>query len=417
MSSNRVMADVPPLNADRLWASLRAAAEIGAWRSPGVQRLALSDADWEMRDVYCGWCRDSGLEVRVDRVGNIFARRPGTEPLAPVMVGSHLDTQVAGGRYDGALGVLAGLEIVRWLDDQGISTRHPIEVVSWTNEEGARFRPAMLGSAVFTGAMELEAALEQRDDEGLRFADELERIGYAGDNGIPGDAPHAYFELHIEQGDVLDRTGVNVGIVTSAYPARGLEIRVVGRTAHAGATPMRLRRDALVGAAEMITAVEALATEDGGDGRATTTRLELWPNRTGILPGEVTLSVDHRHVGKPELERMARRLEQTVAGIADARGLDVTCKQSWEFGAGIAFDPQLAAIARMSAGELGVDALEMPSSAGHDGYWLATIAPSLIVFAPCVKGITHNEHEAIEFHRALDAVHVLAASVLEVASQ
>ena len=417
MSPNHVATVVPPLNADRLWASLRAAAEIGAWRSPGVQRLALSDADRQMRDLYCRWCRDSGLQVRIDRVGNIFARRPGAGSLAPVMVGSHLDTQVAGGRYDGVLGVLAGLEIVRWLDDRGISTRHPIEVVSWTNEEGARFRPAMLGSAVFAGTLGLQAALDQRDDDGLRFADELERIGYAGDDGIPGAPPHAYFELHIEQSDVLHRRGIDVGIVTNAYPARGLEIRVLGRTAHAGATPMHLRRDALVGAAEMITAIEALATEGDGDGRATTTRLELWPDRTGIVPGEVTLTVDHRHTGEAELEQMARRLEQTVAQIAGRRGLELTCKQLWEFGAGIAFDPGLAATARRCAGELGIETLAMPSAAGHDGYWLATIAPSLILFAPCVDGITHNEHEEIEFHRVLRAVNVLAASVLEVAGQ
>ncbi|MHB1570497.1 MAG: allantoate amidohydrolase [Solirubrobacteraceae bacterium] len=410
-------AKLPPIDADRLWASLRAAATIGAWRSPGVQRLALSDADRQMRDAFCGWCRDSGLEVEVDRVGNIFARRPGTESLAPVMVGSHLDTQVAGGRYDGSLGVLAGLEVARWLDDHGISTRRPVEVVSWTNEEGARFRPAMVGSGVFAGAIALETALELRDDDGLRFVDELERIGYAGAGAVPGDPPHAYFELHIEQGDVLHRRGLDLGIVTSAYPARGLEVRVAGATAHAGATPMHLRRDALVGAAEMITAIDALARDGGGDGRATTTRLELWPDRTGIVPGEVTLTVDYRQTSEQELERLGQRLEQTVAGIAQVRGLDASCRQLWEFGAGISFDPELGAVAQRHADRLGAQTLEMASAAGHDAYWLATIAPAALLFVPCVDGVTHNEHEEIEFDRVLQGVNVLAASVLEAATR
>ncbi|MGH2857029.1 MAG: Zn-dependent hydrolase [Solirubrobacteraceae bacterium] len=417
MTPTDVTAGVSPIDAERLWSGLRAAAEIGAWRRPGVQRLALSDADRQMRDRFTGWCRDSGLEVRVDRIGNIFARRPGTEAIEPVMIGSHLDTQVAGGRYDGVLGVLAGLEIVRWLNDHGLSTRRPVEVVSWTNEEGARFRPAMLGSAAFTGAIELQAALDQRDDDGRRLADELERIGYAGGDGVPGKPPHAYFELHIEQGDVLDRRAVDLGIVTGAYPARGVEIRVRGATAHAGATPMRLRRDALAGAAEMITAIETLATQGGGDGRTTTTRLEVWPNATGIVPAEVMLSVDYRHTGEAELERMATELEREVTRIADRRELDVSWDQLWEFGEGVTFDAELAAIARRHAGTLGVEALQMHSAAGHDAYWLATVAPVLLLFVPCVDGITHNEHEEIEFHRVLRGVNVLAASVLEVANR
>ncbi|HLH65104.1 MAG TPA: hydantoinase/carbamoylase family amidase [Solirubrobacteraceae bacterium] len=466
-------APLPPIDADRLWASLRAAARIGSWRSPGVQRLALTDADREMRDTFCAWCRESGLEVRVDRVGNIFARRAGAEPLEPVVIGSHLDTQVAGGRYDGALGVLAGLEILRWLQDNRITTRRPVEVASFTNEEGARFGPAMLGSGVFAGAVDLERALDQRDEAGVRFGDELRRIGYDGAEAVPGRPPRAYLELHIEQDDVLDRAGVDLGIVTGAYPARAVEIRLRGETGHAGATPMRRRRDALAGAAEVIAVVEALGTGTLGGGaaaagtlrigapeagtlgggaaeagtlgaraaragalsapratprgaaagrcidepRATVTRLEVWPNRPGIIPGEAVLTVDYRHAGERELERMGAELTEAAERVAARRGLQIATRTLWEFGAGIRFDSQLARIASEWAARLAVETLRMRSTAGHDAYWMATIAPALILFVPCVDGVTHNEHEEIELHRVLRGVNVLAATALEVANE
>jgi N-carbamoyl-L-amino-acid hydrolase len=419
MSTADVIPALPAIDGARLWASLETAGEIGRWRSPGVQRLALSDADRQMRDTFCGWCKDAGLRVTVDRMGNIFARRPGatSETADPVMVGSHLDTQVAGGRYDGVLGVLAGLEVVRWLDEHELTTHRPVEVVCWTNEEGARFRPSMLGSAVFAGSLDAAAALAQTDEEGLRVGDELERIGYAGSAEVPGHPPHAYFELHIEQSDSLHRSGLNLGIVTSAYAAQGMTVSLNGQTAHAGATPMRGRHDPLVGAAELIAALDTIARSGGDEMRATATRLHAWPNRTGITAGEAVLTFDYRHATADGLNRMAGELERALHDICERRGLTFAREDEWEFGRGISFDPALAAGARRHAARLGVTTTDMASAAGHDAYWLATIAPTLILFVPCVDGITHNEHEAIEPERVLPGVNVLAATVLEAAGQ
>jgi beta-ureidopropionase / N-carbamoyl-L-amino-acid hydrolase len=417
MSAAGIRTRPPALNGERLRRTLEEAAEIGRWRSPGVQRLALSDADRQMRDLFCAWCLDSGLEVRVDRVGNIFARRPGAAAghAEPVMVGSHLDTQVAGGRYDGVLGVLAALEVVRWLDDHAIATTRPIEVVSWCNEEGARFRPPMLGSAVFAGGLSLEAALDAPDDAGRRFGDELKRIGYAGAASVPGAPPHAYVELHIEQDDVLDRAGLDLGIVTSAYSARGMTVRLRGRTGHAGATPMERRQDALVGAAEVIAGLDALGRREGPRTRATATRLEAWPNRSGIIPGDALITLDYRHADDDGLRTMAEQVECLIAEAAARHRLEWSTEAVWEFGSGITFDAHLAGVARHHAQRMGVKWLDMPSAAGHDAYWLATVAPALILFVPCVAGITHNEHEEIEFDRVMRGVNVLAATVLEAA--
>lgn len=404
-----------PLDGERLWTSLERASEIGRWHEHGVQRLALTDADREMRDTFCAWCRDSGLRVWVDQAGNIHARRDGAQDVEPVMVGSHLDTQVAGGRYDGTLGVLAGLETMRWLDDHALVTRRPVELVAWSNEEGARFQPPMLGSAAYTGALALTQVLEARDCDGATFAGELERIGYAGTAPLPGPAPAAYFELHIEQSDVLDRAGIDLGIVTASYTSNALTIRVAGETGHAGATPMRRRHDALVGAAEIVTALDAIAREGGDEARATTARLDVWPNRPGITAGSVTLTADLRHARAEELAAMRRRLDAALAGVAARRELEVAIEASWEFGAGISFDETLASLARDAAAALGVQTIDMSSTAGHDAYSLAAIAPTLILFVPCVDGITHNEHEQIEFERVLQGANVLARSVLEAA--
>jgi beta-ureidopropionase / N-carbamoyl-L-amino-acid hydrolase len=408
---------LPALDSERLRSTLEEAAQIGRWRSPGVQRLALSDADRQMRDTFCAWCQDSGLEVRIDRVGNVFARRPGAgdEAAEPVMVGSHLDTQVAGGRYDGVLGVLAALEVVRWLEDYGVQTARPVEVVSWCNEEGARFRPPMLGSAVFAGGLSLEAALEELDDDGRRFGDELERIGYAGTARVPGPPPHAYFELHIEQDDLLERAGRDLGIVTSAYSARGMAVRLRGRTGHAGSTPMERRQDALVGAAEVIAGLDALGRQGGTRTRATATRLDAWPNRAGIIAGEALITLDYRHADNSGLNRMTQEVERLITDASARRGLEWSAEAVWEFGSGITFDPNLARLARDNAQRMGVEWLEMTSAAGHDAYWLATVAPTLILFVPCVGGVTHNEHEEIEFDRVLRGANVLAATVLEAA--
>jgi N-carbamoyl-L-amino-acid hydrolase len=405
------------LNGARLFGTLDDASRIGRWREIGVRRLALDDADRAIRDVFCGWCVDSGLDVGVDRVGNVFARRDGAEDAEPVMIGSHLDTQVAGGRYDGALGVLAGLELVRTLDDHGVVTRRPIVIASWSNEEGARFQPPMLGSSAYAGQIELADALAASDRDGTTFGDELRRIGYDGDLAVPGPPPAAYLELHIEQGDLLDRGGVDLGIVTSTYPSRGIVMRLRGETAHAGATPMRRRRDALVGAAELVTAVDALVAAAGDEARATVPQLDVWPNRPGIVAGEVTITVDVRHADAAGLQRLSERLDEIRADVARRHGLEAIVERSWRFGAGISFDEPLAAIARRAAAELELSAIEMASTAGHDAYAIAAVAPTLILFAPCRQGITHNEHEDVDPDRVLRAANVLARVVAETAQR
>ncbi len=417
MSTAQATTALPPVDGDRLQDTLRAAAQIGRWRDVGVQRLALTDPDREMRDAFCTWCRGSGLEVTVDRVGNIFARREGAAAVPPVLVGSHLDTQVAGGRYDGALGVLAALEIVRSLNDHRIVTRHPLEIVSWTDEEGARFPPPMLGSGAYTGAIALDDALGAQAADGATFGAELARIGYAGQRSVPGTPPAAYLELHIEQGDVLDRRGLDAGIVTSTFASRGAVIRITGETAHAGATPMRCRQDALAGAAEIVTALDALGGGDGDDARATTTRIDVWPNRTGIVPGEAVVTLDYRHVRHSELSCMTQQLDGIVAAVCGRRGLRAAYDASWEFGSGVTFDVALVEIARRAATQLAVPTLETASAAGHDAYRLAAVAPTLLMFVPCVDGITHNEHEEVDLGRVLRGVNVFAASVLEAANQ
>ncbi|HEX5193746.1 MAG TPA: hydantoinase/carbamoylase family amidase [Solirubrobacteraceae bacterium] len=400
---------------DRLWDSLGAAAEIGRWRSCGVQRLALTDADRRMRDTFCAWCRDAGLHVRVDRIGNIFARRQGAAELAPVMIGSHLDSQVAGGRFDGALGVLAGLEILRSLDDRGIETRRPVEVVSWSNEEGARFSPPMLGASVFTGALPLERALAAPDGDGATFGTELARIGYAGAAPVPGAPPAAYFELHIEQDDVLHRRGLELGIVTGAFTAHAAVLRLRGATAHSGATPMRRRRDAVAGAAEICCGLDRLTGAHGSDARATTTRLTVWPNRPGIVAGEAVLSIDYRHPTTAGAEAMRRDVDELVRDACDRHGLECERLGDWSFGDRVTFDPELANLVRRNARLLGVQTTDMTSSAGHDAYLLAGVSPTAILFTPCVDGITHNEHEDVDPERIAPAVDVLARAVVDAA--
>lgn len=406
----------PAINAERLWESLMRAAEIGRWRECGVQRLALTQPDKLMRDAFRAWCNDSGLQVRVDRIGNIFARRAGTMDVAPVMIGSHLDSQVAGGRFDGVLGVLAGLEILRTLDDREIDTRRPIEVVSWSNEEGARFSPPMLGASVFAGAIPLDDALGAEDGQGASFGTELAKIGYDGDAAVPGTPPAAYFELHIEQDELLHRGGIDLGVVTGAFATRGAVLRLSGCTAHAGATPMRRRRDALAGAGEICSELSQLAGRHGPDVRATTTRLTVWPNRPGIVAAEATVSIDFRHPTTTGVEEFSRDFDTIVRTACERHGLECERLSHWTFGDDVRFDPALAQVVRRSARSLGVEAINMTSSAGHDAYLLAGVAPTAVLFTPCVDGITHNEHEDVEYERVVPAVNTLVRAVTETAN-
>jgi beta-ureidopropionase / N-carbamoyl-L-amino-acid hydrolase len=395
------------VNGERLWETVMASARIGPGRTPtGLRRLALTDADREMRDLFARWCRDAGCIVTVDRMGNMFARRPGTDDsLPPVLVGSHLDTQIAGGRYDGILGVLAALEIVRTLNDAGVRTRRPIEIVNWTNEEGARFQPPMLGSAVFGGVRTLEWAHARTDDAGRTVGEELRRIGYAGTAPVGGRAVDAYFELHIEQGPLLDDKGIPVGVVAGTYAVRGMNVEVRGETAHSGPTPMAARRNALVGAAMLIVAANDIGWSYAPEGKATTSRIEVWPNLAGILPDYAKVTIDVRHPEAATVDRMVGDVRQAMAIV-----------ETWQFGAE-RFDPDLVDLIRRTAARLGAPSVDLPSQAGHDAYYVSRVAPTAMIFTPCDRGISHNENESTRLEDSLPGVNVLLHAVLDRANR
>src|SRR6266705_1908100 len=321
------------VNGERLWASLMELAQIGATEKGGVCRLAASDLDGAARRLFIRWCEEAGCAVNIDQIGNIFARRPGRNPdLAPVMAGSHLDTQPTGGRFDGAYGVMAGLEVVRTLNDLGYETEAPIEIVAWTNEEGSRFSPAMVGSGVFTGVFDLEYGLARPDNvTGITLGAELQRIAFAGLAPVGGRPVAAYFEAHIEQGPILEAAGLPIGIVTGAQGQRWYEITVTGQEAHAGPTPMPRRRDALVGAARMIDAVNRIGHAHAPYACATVGFVQVSPNSRNTIPGRVFFTVDFRHPQDAVLSLMDRELRQACEGGASAAGLEAEVKEFWYF--------------------------------------------------------------------------------------
>ncbi len=401
------------INGTRMWETIMTSATIGPGRrAPGLQRLALTDADRQMRDLFVGWCRDAGCTVTIDRIGNIFARRAGTEDhLPPVVIGSHLDTQVTGGRFDGVLGVLAGLEILRTLNDAGVRTRRPIEVVDWTNEEGARFPPPMLGSAVFAGVRTLEWALARPDAAGRTVSEELTRIGYAGSAPVGGRPLDAYFELHIEQGPVLDAKGIPVGILTGSYETRGMNVIVRGEAGHVGGAPMAERRNALVGAAMLVVAVNDIGWSAAPEGRSTSSRIEVWPNLFGVIPEQALLTVDFRHPDATEVERMQADLYQAIHDCAHRAQVEIEVLEAWQFGSE-RFDPELVALLRQGARRLEVTSLEMPSTIGHDAFYVSRVAPMAMLFTPCERGVSHNEAENMKLEDAVPAVEVLLDAVV-----
>jgi len=384
------------VNGERLWTSLMELARIGATAKGGVCRLAASDLDGEARRLFIRWCAAAGCTVAVDRIGNIIARRPGRNPdLAPVMTGSHLDTQPTGGRFDGAYGVMAGLEIVRTLNDLGYETEAAVEVVAWTNEEGSRFSPAMVGSGVFAGVFGLEEALATRDNNTpeLTLGAELERIGFAGPEPVGGHRVAAYFEAHIEQGPILEAAGHTIGVVTGAQGQRWYEITVTGQEAHAGTTPMPRRKDALVGAARMIDMVNQIGQAHAPAARATCGFVQVSPNSRNTIPGRVFVTVDFRHPDNSVLTRMDRELRQACAEAAAASGgLAVEVKEFWHFPP-TPFDPALVAAVRDAAAVQGYPHQDIISGAGHDAVYMARVAPTAMVFVPCIGGISHNEIE------------------------
>ena len=384
------------INLSRLLADIDRSAGIGIGREGGLSRLALSDADREMRDLFVGWCREAGLAVSIDEVGNIFGRRAGREDdLPPVLVGSHLDTQANGGRFDGILGVLGALEVVRTLNDLGHVTRRPIEIVNWTNEEGARFSPPMLASGCFAGAYPVDWAYERQADDGAVFGDELQRIAYRGSVPAGGRIPDAYLELHIEQGPVLDTEKVQVGVVTHAYRSHGFLVEFRGETAHTGPWPMEKRRNALVAAARLLVGVDDIGWEFApSGGKATAARLVAWPNKAGILSDWSQAVCDVRHDDPAKADSMADKVLGMIEAAGRRAGCDARIMDRWTWGGSI-FDNDLIGSIRSHAEALGYSHRDLPSQAGHDAYFLAGICPTAMIFTPCRDGITHNNAEFV----------------------
>ncbi|MDX2157754.1 MAG: Zn-dependent hydrolase [Hyphomicrobiaceae bacterium] len=397
----------------RLWASLMEMARIGATPKGGVNRLTLTDLDRESRDLFATWARQAGCSVSVDRIGNMFGRREGTDPsLPPVMVGSHLDTQPTGGKFDGALGVMAALELVRTMNDLGIRTRHPIEIVNWTNEEGSRFAPACVASAVFAGAIPLEAALAIEDREGKALGAELQRIGFAGTDPVGRRPVHAFFELHIEQGPILEEEAIDIGIVTVANGQKWYEIRLQGQESHAGPTPMSRRRDALLGAARIVERVNAIGHAHDPSACATCGMIEAYPNSRNVSPGSVFLTVDLRHPDGEKLLSMDRAVRAGIDEIATRTGLEAEVKVVADYPP-LPFDAGCVDAVRRAARDLGYSAREITSGAGHDAVYMARVAPTAMVFTPCIDGISHNEAEDMKPEWATAGANVLLRAVLE----
>jgi N-carbamoyl-L-amino-acid hydrolase len=394
----------------RLWRSLMELAGIGATPKGGVCRLALSALDKAARDLFRAWAEEAGCTLRVDAIGNIFARRAGMrDDLPPVMTGSHIDTQPTGGKFDGNYGVLAGLEVLRTLADAGIRTDAPLEVVVWTNEEGSRFVPVMMGSGVFTGAFTLEHALAQRDREGVSVGDALAAIGYAGERV----APHrvgACFEAHIEQGPVLEVNDTVIGVVQGALGQRWYDVTVNGMEAHAGPTPMALRQDALVVAAALVGEVRRIACEHAPHGRGTVGSLDVHPNSRNVIPGRVKFSVDFRAAADATLAAMDKAL-RVACERAD---LSVDVEQVVYF-APQPFDAELVASVRDSAAALGLSAMPVISGAGHDAVYMARVAPTAMIFVPCKDGISHNEIEDARPEHLEAGCNVLLQAILRAA--
>ena len=381
------------INGQRLWDSLMEMAKIGATAKGGVCRLALTDLDRDGRDLFVRWAREAGCTISVDRMGNVFARRAGKDDtLAPVVTGSHADSQPTGGRFDGIYGVLGGLEVIRSLNDHGIETDRPIEVVIWTNEEGSRFAPAMVASGVFAGVFTLDYGLSRADVDGRTMGQELERIGYAGDQPM-GKPIHAAFELHIEQGPILEAEGKTIGVVHAAQGQRWYEVVYTGQESHAGPTPMPTRRDALVGAARVIDLVNRIGLEHAPYACATVGMLQVHPNSRNVIPGRVFFTIDIRHPDDAVLAEMDRKVREGVARIAVETKLEVSKLEQIFYYAPIAFDQACVDSVRAAAERFGYSHRDIVSGAGHDACYLSKVAPTAMVFVPCVGGISHNEIE------------------------
>jgi beta-ureidopropionase / N-carbamoyl-L-amino-acid hydrolase len=401
------------INSQRLWDTLMETARIGATTKGGICRLTLTDLDRQVRDWFRGQCEGLGCTVGVDEVGNMFALRPGrNDKLAPIAMGSHLDTQPTGGKFDGALGVLGALEAMRTLHETGYETNAPIMIVNWTNEEGSRFAPAMLASGVFAGVFSPDFAYARADRDGKTFGAELARIGYKGEEKAGARRLGAMFELHIEQGPILEAEGRVIGIVQGVQGMRWYEVTVTGQEAHTGATPMRLRKNALLGAARMIERIDAIAREHAPDAVGAVGLIENRPNSRNVVPGEVFFTVDFRHPDDNVLDVMEGKFRAALGAILKPMQLGYQEARIWNSPA-VKFAPELIDCVRIGAQKAGFAARDIISGAGHDAAYVARVAPTTMIFVPCAGGISHNEAESTSFDECAAGAQVLLNAVLE----
>ncbi|MEA3215979.1 MAG: beta-ureidopropionase / N-carbamoyl-L-amino-acid hydrolase [Acidimicrobiia bacterium] len=399
----------------RLLQRLRELAEIGALPGGGCARLALTDADRAGRDLVVGWMRELGLEVTVDRMGNVIGRRAGRDDdLAPVMCGSHIDTVATGGVYDGNYGVLSGLEVVRVLNEQQMVTRRPLAVAFFSDEEGSRFAPDMLGSLVYAGGLGVDAAYQLIGVDGARYGDELQRIGYRGEAPCPGPAPHAYLELHIEQGPVLEASGITIGAVTGVQGISWTEVTITGQSNHAGTTPLALRRDAGLAAAELTLFVRRLADELGGPQVGTVGLVDLHPNLVNVVPGRARLTVDLRNSSEDVLLLAEKGLHEFLDELAARDGLTIDTRVLARFEP-VEFDLRMIELVAGMADHLGQSVLRLPSGAGHDAQMLARVCPAGMIFVPSHRGISHNPAEHTEPDDLTAGANVLLQALLQLA--
>ena len=403
------------INGDRLWNSLMEMAKIGPGVAGGNNRQTVTDEDGEGRHLFQSWCTAAGMTMGLDQMGNMFAHRAGTDADAlPVYVGSHLDTQPTGGKYDGVLGVLSGLEIIRTLNDLNIQTKHPIVVTNFTNEEGTRYAPALLSSGVFVGIHTQEWAYEREDANGLKFGAELERIGWRGDEEVGARKMHAFFELHIEQGPILEAEAMEVGVVTHGQGLSWTQVTITGRESHTGSTPMPMRKNAGLGMARVLELVDEIAWSHKPHAVGAAGHIDVYPNSRNVIPGKVVFTIDFRSPELAIIEDMNARLRQGAQKICDEMGLEVTFEKVGGFDP-VEFDVGCVSAVRNAAERLGYSHRDLISGAGHDACLINRVAPTAMVMCPCVDGLSHNEAEEISKDWAVAGTDVLLHAVLETA--
>jgi len=403
------------INGERLWDSLMEMAKIGPGVAGGNNRQTLTDDDAKGRALFAEWCKAAGMTMGVDTMGTMFATRAGTDANAlPVYMGSHLDTQPTGGKFDGVLGVLGALEVVRSMNDAGIKTKHPIVVTNWTNEEGTRFAPAMLASGVFAGMHTQDYAYSRKDAEGKSFGDELRRIGWVGDEPVGSRKMHAMIELHIEQGPILEAEGRDVGVVTHGQGLWWLQITLTGKDAHTGSTPMAMRVNAGLGMARIIERVHQIAMSHQPGAVGAVGHANVYPNSRNVIPGKAVFTVDIRTPDQGKLDAMKAEVERAAHAVAAELGLGIEIEDVGHFDP-VTFDPGLVKVVREAAERLGYSHMDIISGAGHDACWINRVAPTVMIMCPCVDGLSHNEAEDISPEWAAAGTDVMFHAVLEVA--